>query len=134
MHKRVLTKPDGRPLILYAREPLPDTLAAPSPSSAPHAPNPHLRWHALRGEWVAYAGHRQHRTFLPPAAYNPLAPTTDPAHPTEVPAGNWDVAVFDNLFPTLAASSHEPPDLSVPTAPASGACEVVVFAQDATTS
>jgi UDPglucose--hexose-1-phosphate uridylyltransferase len=132
MHKRVLTKPDGRPLILYAREPLPDTLAAPSPSSAPHAPNPHLRWHALRGEWVAYAGHRQHRTFLPPSEYNPLAPSADPVHATEVPAGPWDVAVFENLFPTLAGTAHDPPDLAVPTAPGRGICEVVVFTQDAT--
>src|ERR1043165_4402169 len=98
MHKLVLTKPDGRPLILYAREPLPDTLTAPSPSSAPSTANPHLRWQPLRGEWVAYAGHRQHRTFLPPAEYNPLAPSRDPDHPTEGPDAPWDVAVFDNLF------------------------------------
>ena len=134
MHKRVLSKPDGRPLILYAREPLPDDLTAPSPSSTPHAPNPHLRWHALRGEWVAYAGHRQHRTFLPPSEYNPLAATADLAHPTEVPVGPWDVAVFENLFPTLARTADDPTDLPVPTAPGRGVCEVVVFTQDATAS
>lgn len=134
MHKRVLTKPDGRPLILYARAPLPDTMDAPSPSVTPHAPNPHLRWHPLRGEWVAYAGHRQHRTFLPPAAYNPLAPSLDPEHPTEVPAGPWDIAVFENLFPTLASTAHDPPSLAVDTKPARGVCEVVVFTQDATAS
>jgi UDPglucose--hexose-1-phosphate uridylyltransferase len=134
MHKRVLAKPDGRPLILYAREPLPDSMSAPSPSASPHTPNPHLRWHPLRGEWVAYAGHRQHRTFLPPAAYNPLAPSTNPDQPTEVPAGPWDIAVFENLFPTLASSAHDPPALEVATAPGRGVCEVVVFTQDATTS
>jgi UDPglucose--hexose-1-phosphate uridylyltransferase len=132
MHKRALVKPDGRALMLYARAPIDGIISAPSPSSTPHAPNPHLRWHPLRAEWVAYAGHRQHRTFLPPAEYNPLAPTTDPAQPTEVPAGPWDVAVFDNLFPTLAHTAHEPPELSIPTAPALGACEVVVFTQDST--
>lgn len=134
MHKRALVKPDGRALVLYARAPLKGDFAAPSPSATPHAPNPHLRWHPLRAEWVAYAGHRQHRTFLPPAAYNPLAPTTDPAQPTEVPAGPWDVAVFDNLFPTLAQTAHDPPQLAVPTEPAGGACEVVVFTQDASAS
>jgi UDPglucose--hexose-1-phosphate uridylyltransferase len=134
MHKRVLIKPDGRPLILYAHQPLPDTLTAPSPSTTPHAPNPHLRWQPLRGEWVAYAGHRQHRTFLPPVEYNPLAPSTDPAHPTEVPAGPWDVAVFENLFPALSQTAHDPPELPVPTAPGLGTCEVVVFTQDATAS
>jgi UDPglucose--hexose-1-phosphate uridylyltransferase len=131
MHKRVLTKPDGRPLVLYARAPLPDTFDAPSPSSTPHSPNAHLRWHPLRGEWVAYAGHRQHRTFLPPAEYNPLAVSTDPEHPTELPPGPWEIAVFENLFPTFAMSAHDPPELAVPTAAALGVCEVVVFTQDA---
>jgi UDPglucose--hexose-1-phosphate uridylyltransferase len=132
MHKRVFTKPDGRPLVLYARDPLPADLDAPSPSSTPHAPNAHLRWHPLRGEWVAYASHRQHRTFLPPAEYNPLRSSTNPNQPTEVPAGPWDVAVFENLFPTLALSAHDPPPLAVPTAPGRGVCEVVVFTQDPT--
>ena len=130
MYKRVLTKPDGRALTLYARQPLPDALSAPSPSRGPHAPNPHLRWHPLRGEWVAYAGHRQHRTFLPPPEYNPLHPSGNGEPATEVPEGPWEVAVFDNLFPTLAGTAHDPPDLQVPTAPAGGACEVVVFTQD----
>jgi UDPglucose--hexose-1-phosphate uridylyltransferase len=134
MHRRALTKPDGRPLLLYSRTPLPDGLVAPSPSLAPHQPNAHLRWHPLRGEWVAYAGHRQHRTFLPPAEYNPLAPSQDAAHPTEVPAGRWDVAVFPNLFPTFALSAHDAPSLSVATRPALGVCEVVVFTQDPTSS
>ncbi len=134
MFKRELTKPDGRALTLYALEPLPDTMVAPSPSTLPHEPNTHLRWHPLRGEWVAYAGHRQNRTFLPPAEYSPLAVTVDPQHPTELPAGPWEVAVFDNLFPAFAATSHDPPTIGVPTQPARGACEVVVFTQDAKAS
>lgn len=132
MHRRELRKADGRQLTLYSREPLAGDLPAPSPSQAPHAPNPHLRWHPLRGEWVAYAGHRQNRTFLPPAEYNPLAPSRDAQHPTEVPAGAWDVAVFENLFPTLAMTAHDPPAMEIPTAPAHGVCEVVVFTQDTT--
>ena len=128
MIRRVLRKPDGRRLTLYGHGPISD-LPAPSPSPGPFTPNAHLRWHPLRGEWVAYATHRQNRTFLPPAAYNPLAPTTDPAHPTELPAGDYDVAVFDNLFPTLTSAAHDPPALTVETRPATGACEVVVFTQ-----
>jgi hypothetical protein len=62
MNKRILMKPDGRPLILYGRAPIPEGITAPSPSSGPYAPNAHLRWHPLRGEWVAYATHRQLRT------------------------------------------------------------------------
>jgi UDPglucose--hexose-1-phosphate uridylyltransferase len=134
MYKRALLKPDGRRLILYAREPLPDTFDAPSPSTATHAANAHLRWHPLRGEWVAYAGHRQHRTFLPPFEYNPLAASSSQGHPTEVPAGPWEVAVFENLFPTLSMTSHSPPELAIPTAPGVGVCEVVVFTQDSNAS
>jgi UDPglucose--hexose-1-phosphate uridylyltransferase len=130
MYRQRLVKSDGRALTLYARAPLPDGILAPSPSASPHAPNAHLRWHPLRGEWVAYAGHRQHRTFLPPAEYNPLAVTVDPAQPTELPPGPWDVAVFDNLFPTLSPHAHDPPALAVPTAPGRGRSEVVVFTQD----
>ena len=134
MHIVRLTKPDGRPLLLYARHPLPNTIDAPSPNPTPLQPNSHLRWHPLRGEWVAYAGHRQHRTFLPPPEYNPLAPSVDTAHPTEVPSGPWEVAVFENLFPTLTPLAHDPPRTIVPTQPGKGACEVVVFTQDAQTS
>ncbi len=134
MYKRRLTKADGRALLLYSREAPPSAAAAPSPAGAGTPPNAHLRWHPLRAEWVAYASHRQYRTFLPPPEYNPLAPTTDPANPTEVPAGTWDVAVFENLFPTLTMAAHDPPPLSVATAPGKGVCEVVVFTQEATSS
>jgi UDPglucose--hexose-1-phosphate uridylyltransferase len=135
MYKRQLIKPDGRALLLYGQQPIPEGLDAPSPGAAgARNPNAHLRWHPLRGEWVAYATHRQNRTFLPPPEYNPLAVTTDPAHPTELPAGPWEVAVFENLFPTLTLAAHDPPELSVPTEAGKGVCEVVVFTQDASTS
>jgi UDPglucose--hexose-1-phosphate uridylyltransferase len=130
MFKRTLTKIDGRTLELYSRRPIPDGLCAPSPVESRTPPNPYLRWHPLRGEWVAYAAYRQNRTFLPPPEYNPLAPRTDPAHPTELPAGDYDAAVFENLFPTFSTSVGEPPLLNVLTAPATGVCEVVVFTQD----
>ena len=134
MHTLRLTKPDGRALILYARHPLPPDLAAPAPRDIESRPNSHLRWHPLRGEWVAYAGHRQHRTFLPPPEYNPLAVSRDPQNPTEVPEGPWDVAVFENLFPTLTSLAHDPPATIVDTRPGLGACEVIVFTQDAGSS
>ena len=134
MHKQLLTKGDGRRLVLYARDGPPSGRCASSPPGAPPHPNSHLRWHPLRGEWVAYAGHRQHRTFLPPPEYNPLAPSCDPANPTEVPEGRWDVAVFENMFPTFTAAAHDPPRLRVPTAEGHGACEVVVFTQEPTGS
>ncbi len=134
MQRVVLRKPDGRILRLYSRRPMEPRMEAPSPFAEPLNANPHLRWHPLRGEWITYAAHRQGRTFLPPPEYNPLAPTRDPAHPTEVPAGDWDVAVFDNRFPSLSLQAQDAPDLGVPTAPATGQCEVVVFTQDPSSS
>ena len=130
MFRRVLTKADGRSLALYARDHTPEADCAPAPAGPTSTGDSHLRWHPLRGEWVAYASHRQHRTFLPPPDYNPLAASCDEAVPTEVPTGTWDIAVFENLFPTLTPAAREPPALSIPTAPGRGACEVVVFTQD----
>jgi UDPglucose--hexose-1-phosphate uridylyltransferase len=130
MHALDLTKPDGRRMTLYARRPLPADLSAPSPFADPLSGGAHLRWHPLRGEWVTYAAHRQGRTFLPPPEYDPLSPTTDPAQPTEVPAGAWDMAVFENRFPSLGGFVPTPPALAVPTAAAEGRCEVVVFTQE----
>ncbi len=123
-------KPDGRKLTLYSRFPINPDIQATSPSNEPVQANPHLRWHPLRGEWIAYASHRQGRTFMPPPEYNPLAPTTNPEFPTELPQGKYDVAVFDNRFPSLALAAHNPPASIVETLPANGACEVVVFTQD----
>lgn len=133
MHRLTLRKPDGRALHLYGRQPLDPGLQAPSPFPEPLGAAPHLRWHPLRGEWVTYAAYRQGRTYLPPPQWNPLAPMRDPAHPTEVPAGTWDVAVFDNRFPSLAPPLDPAgplPVLPVPVRHAGGHCEVVVFSQD----
>ena len=111
MHILHLTKPDGRPLVaVRAASRFPTALDAPSPNAQPVAPNSHLRWHPLRGEWVAYASHRQNRTFLPPPECNPLAPSTTIRRTRpKCRAGPWEVAVFENLFPTLTALAHDPP-------------------------
>ena len=132
MHRLQLVKPDGRCLTLYANHPLNGNTTAPSPSAQPLHASPHLRWHPLRGEWVTYAAYRQNRTFLPPPEYDPLEVTTDPAQPTELPNSDWDIAVFDNRFPSLMSGTVALPELTVPTAPASGHCEVVVFGRDQT--
>ena len=134
MHIIGLTKPDGRKLWLYGRRPLTGDWFAPSPSSEPLRSAPHLRWHPLRGEWVTYAAYRQDRTFLPPPEYNPLAVTAHRDHPTEVPPGNWDIAVFDNRFPSLSLAAKDASESTVPTAPGKGKCEVVVYTQDAHSS
>jgi UDPglucose--hexose-1-phosphate uridylyltransferase len=130
VHRLQMTKPDGRLLTLYGLQPLRDIGAPSSPFAHALADTPHLRRNPLRDEWVTYAAYRQDRTFLPPPEYNPLAVTMDPSNPTELPPGNWDIAVFDNRFPSLSLSARDVPQLVVDTAPGVGKCEVIVFTQD----
>jgi len=130
MHILELLKPDGRHLTLYSHAPICNVREAPSPFPDPQGANPHMRWHPLRGEWVAYAAFRQNRTFQPPPEYNPLAITVNAGKPTEMPAGNYEIAVFDNRFPALALDAYDLPALTVETGLANGHCEVVVFTQD----
>ena len=138
LHRRFLRKPDGRGMWLYGRAPIDASIKATSPEPIWTAPDPHLRFHPLRGEWVVYAGHRQNRTFLPPEGYDPLAPALAEGGslPTELPVGNYDIAVFENRYPSLVASATAPDSSTFdgPTLPARGACEVVVYAQSAALS
>jgi UDPglucose--hexose-1-phosphate uridylyltransferase len=92
-----------------------------------------LRWDPTLREWVAYATHRQDRTFLPPAEYCPLCPTKPGGFPTEVPRETYDVVVFENKFPSLtpdAPPPDEPGSTLAPTAPGRGVCEVVLYSED----
>jgi UDPglucose--hexose-1-phosphate uridylyltransferase len=134
MYKKTLKKPDGRSLHLYADHPISDDIVATNPNNDGAVPRPHQRWHPLRREWVIYASHRQNRTFLPPKDYSPLSVSTNKDFPTEMPQGEYDVAVFENLFPSLNLTTTEAPDLKVPTQPSTGVCEVVVFTKDPETS
>ncbi|MDM7323572.1 MAG: galactose-1-phosphate uridylyltransferase, partial [Thermus sp.] len=125
-YRRVHRKADGRELILYGLHPLEDP---PLPEVAePFSPNPHLRYHPLRQEWVVYAAHRQERIFLPPKEHCPLCPSQEGGFPTEIPFSRFQVAVFENRFPSLVPSPTPPPEgLPVPAERASGRCEVVVY-------
>lgn len=121
--------PGGRELLLYGRRahdapPLP-ALPPESPATAPH-----LRRHPFRGEWVAYAGARQGRTFLPDQAACPLCPAGD-GRLGEIPFSEFEIAVFENRFPALIAGKSGPSDIAgIAVAPAEGRCEVVVFSAD----
>jgi UDPglucose--hexose-1-phosphate uridylyltransferase len=130
MYRKTLKKPDGRNLYLYSHSPISDDIEAVSPVAHKSPPNPHMRWHPLRKEWVIYASHRENRTFLPPKDYSPLKVTSDEKFPTEMPPGNYEVAVFENLFPSMVLSSSGTSDVHVPTQPSTGVCEVIVFTQD----
>jgi UDPglucose--hexose-1-phosphate uridylyltransferase len=139
MFKVDLTKPDGRPLVLYSRRSLEGPFDLGRTLQRSGKLQSHLRWHPLREEWVAYASHRQNRTFLPPPEYNPLAVMRSAEIPTELPAGDYDIAVFENLFPSFyltdeIKSTENGTTLDgeeeLVTAAALGRCEVVVFTQD----
>jgi UDPglucose--hexose-1-phosphate uridylyltransferase len=94
----------------------------------PFEPNAHLRWHPLRGEWIAHATHRQHRTFCRLGHNRCAYDRSVAAH--RVPEGEYDAAVFENLFPSFTGLAHDPPLLTVDTRPARGVCEVMVFTRD----
>jgi UDPglucose--hexose-1-phosphate uridylyltransferase len=126
MEKKSFIKPDGRNLHLYSQTKISGDFKILNPVG-PTEINPHRRWHPLRQEWVIYASHRQNRTFLPPKNYSPLNPSDDENFPTELPIGNYDVAVFDNLFPSM---TQNPSAKSNHTIPSDGSCEVIVFTQD----
>jgi UDPglucose--hexose-1-phosphate uridylyltransferase len=92
-----------------------------------------LRWDPTLREWVAYATHRQDRTFLPPAEYCPLDPTKPGGFPTEVPRESYDIVVFENRWPSFAPDAPEPEEGGsplTPTAPGRGICEVVLYSDD----
>src|SRR3954467_10539272 len=80
------------------------------------------RFDVLTGEWVAIASHRNTRTFLPPANECPLCPTGRGVMPSEIPAPDYDVVVFENRFPSLSLDTT------------GGRCEVVCFTADHETS
>ena len=94
-----------------------------------------VRFDALTGEWVAVAAHRQTRTHLPPADQCPICPTTA-SNPSEIPAPDYDVVVFENRFPSLGPAVGPVPDNAGwgTTGPAFGRCEVVTFTPEHTGS
>ena len=96
------------------------------------------RYDPTHGEWVTFATDRQDRTYKPAAAACPLCPTRPGQmvaghEPTEIPREHFEIAVFDNRFPSLSPHPPAPAipgtDL-VPVEPAYGHCEVVVFTDD----
>ena len=72
-------------------------------------------------EWVTYAAYRQGPHLPAPAGVQPAGSNRSiPRIRRRFPHGDWDVAVFDNRFPSLSLSSAPPPSLIVPTASAVG--------------
>ncbi|HXH61648.1 MAG TPA: galactose-1-phosphate uridylyltransferase [Fimbriimonadaceae bacterium] len=92
-----------------------------------------LRYHPFLDQWVITATHRQDRTFHPPEGYCPLCPTKPGGFPTEIPYDDYDIAVFENKFPSLLAGPPEPSVAGTeltPVRPSSGVCEVVCYSSN----
>lgn len=133
MKKTVTQLADGRELIYFDERDDAVRDEVDRRELPPPPPASELRYDPLLDEWVAIATHRQTRTFLPPTDECPLCPST-PERATEIPAGDYDVVVFENRFPSF--SDRQPdeqpvqPARLVPVRPGYGRCEVVCFTPD----
>ncbi|MFI9078458.1 galactose-1-phosphate uridylyltransferase [Streptomyces sioyaensis] len=115
MKKTTTRLVDGRELIYYD---LRDDAVRDEPDPRPLDPvatAAEIREDRLLGDRVAIASHRQARTYHPPADECPLCPSREGRH-SEIPADDYDVAVFENRFPSFAGDR--------------GRCEVVCFTSD----
>ncbi|MFD4470015.1 galactose-1-phosphate uridylyltransferase [Rhodococcus sp. NPDC058505] len=141
MRKTATTLADGRELLYFddtepyasggATRELRDHRALP-----PTVVTSTMRQDVLTGEWITLASHRNSRTFLPSTADCPLCPTGPGGPATEIPAADYDVAVFENRFPSFARSAPDPATEHVDgegiwsQRAAAGRCEVVCFTSD----
>ena len=113
LRRTATTLADGRELI-YFDDTEPWLSGAQSRDAVDHRPlgeraaAGEMRLDALTGDWVAIAGHRLNRTFLPPADECPLCPTGRGTVPSEIPAADYDVVVFENRFPSFSAVAGAP--------------------------
>ncbi|WP_043807980.1 galactose-1-phosphate uridylyltransferase [Rhodococcus triatomae] len=134
MRKTSTRLADGRELIYYdGRDAVRD--AVDTRGLGPVAATSVMRYDVLTGEWVTYASHRNSRTFHPATADCPLCPSRPGGVATEIPSGDYEVAVFENRFPSFSFGAAAAGDLVDgerlwPQAPATGRCEVVCFDSD----
>ncbi|MEV5972599.1 galactose-1-phosphate uridylyltransferase [Streptomyces sp. NPDC051921] len=118
MKKTVTRLADGRELLYFdSRDPREDAArdAVDRRPLDPVASASEVRRDPLLDESVAIASHRQGRIYHPPADSCPLCPSTA-RWQSEIPAADYEVAVFENRFPSLSG--------------ADGRCEVVCFTSD----
>ena len=134
VHRRHLVKPDGRDVFIYGNAPHTLEVAKQMLEGGPKRAE--LRWHPLRQEWSVYASGRQNRTFKPSLADDPLAPSAPGGPVTEIPFADFEVAIFENRFPSFSADPG-PADTQisgVKSARATGRCEVIVYTPQSTGS
>ncbi|WFE41131.1 galactose-1-phosphate uridylyltransferase [Micromonospora sp. WMMD998] len=122
MKKSLTQLSDGRELIFYDIDDSAVRDAVDRRTLQPVPRGSETRYDPLHADWMVVAAHRQNRTFHPPADECPLCPS-DAGRYSEIPAGDYDVVVFENRFPALAG---EPTPKGRP----GGRCEVICFSSD----
>jgi UDPglucose--hexose-1-phosphate uridylyltransferase len=125
MKKTLSHLADGRELIYFDSSDSSDRSAPDLRELAAATVGPEMRYDTLAGEWVGIAAQRQGRTFLPAADACPLCPSRA-GLASEIPSSDYEVAVFENRFPSFSSLPAAVPDAI----PASGRCEVVCFTPD----
>ena len=123
---------DGRELIYFDTGARPGRDAADPRDLAPVRPETELRYDPLQRAWIMYNAQRQDRSYLPSTADCPLCPSTR-SRQSEIPASDYEVVVFENRFPALAAglaAAREPTSELLPARPGAGRCEVICFTSD----
>lgn len=131
---------DGRDIFFFDDEPRERTVEDMRSITRPEGGN-EMRYDPFLQEWVAMAASRQNRTHLPSTDQCPLCPSTQ-ERASEIPQAQYDVAVFENRFPSFHGDARVPADLFGTTTaeqeaaglshPGSGRCEVVCFTDDHT--
>ena len=134
------TLADGREELFFS---LPGHHPAPVPDRRPLPPansqRTQVRFDRQTGQWVVIAALRQDRTYKPSADRCPLCPSAT-GDSGEIPAPDYDVAVFENRFPSLSGADGRPfelPDVTTANfiaAPGHGRCEVISFSSSHTAS
>ncbi len=130
-YRQRTTLADGRELFYFDAEPGRDRRAVDLRSDlSPTSTTSQVRWDPLFRTHTVIADHRQTRTYHPPADLCPLCPSRE-GMSTEIPASDYEVAVFENRFPafSLQAAETVPLVTEAPfrSAPGAGRCEVVCF-------
>lgn len=131
---------DGREELFFS---LPGHHPAPVPDRRPlptaGSQRTQVRFDRQTGQWVVIAALRQDRTYKPSANQCPLCPSASGLD-GEIPAPDYDVAVFENRFPSLSGADGQPfelPDVGAAdfvAAPGHGRCEVISFSSSHTAS
>ncbi|MFD7902732.1 galactose-1-phosphate uridylyltransferase [Kitasatospora sp. NPDC059747] len=131
MKKTTAKLADGREILYYDTDESAVRDTVDRRHLEPTAVRSAIRRDPATGDSVTIAAHRQGRTHLPPADECPLCPSTD-ARLSEIPAPDYEVAVFENRFPSLHPDADAPrTERPLRTAgPGTGRCEVVCFTAD----